>query len=220
LTFLAVAGMYRKNTLRSRDSLLTGESQTMPAIITELLDLLERRGGESYYGEAVTQKEHALQAATAAERERAGAALIAAALLHDIGHLWADPSATAATENRDAGHEEVGAHRLAAYFPAEVTEPIRLHVPAKRYLCFAEPGYLAGLSPASLASLRLQGGPFTAEQARRFREHPHAEAALTLRRWDEAAKRIDFPTPDLDHFRRYLEAMLLPGQSAKGESVG
>ncbi len=107
-------------------------------------------------------------------------------------------------------HEEVGARWLAPFFGPEVIEPIRLHVPAKRYLCFAEAAYRASLSAASLASLRFQGGPFTPEEAERFRRGPHAEAALALRRWDEAAKVPGLATPSLAHFRPCLAAVLLP----------
>jgi phosphonate degradation associated HDIG domain protein len=179
--------------------------------IGAILDLLERQGGSAYLGEPVTQLEHALQAATAAERAGAAPALVAAALLHDVGHLlpaWVSPAA----------HEEVGAWWLAPFFGPEVIESIRLHVPAKRYLCFAEAAYRASLSAASLASLRLQGGPFTPEEAERFRRGPHAEAALALRRWDEAAKIPGLATPGLAYFRPCLAAVLLPSAMEEGQS--
>lgn len=166
--------------------------------IGDILDILERLSGSAYHGEPVTQLEHALQAAAAAERARAGPELVTAALLHDLGHLLPPVG-------EEVAHEDIGARWLARHFPEAVTEPIRLHVPAKRYLCFAEPNYLRSLSDASRASLRVQGGPFTAAQAEDFRRGPHAAAALDLRRWDEAAKVPGLATPGLDHFRRYLE---------------
>jgi gamma-butyrobetaine dioxygenase len=175
--------------------------------ITDILELLERLGGSAYYGEAVTQREHALQAAAAAEESGAPPALVAAALVHDVGHLLAGEEADAAV---DRAHEEVGARWLARWFGPEVTEPVRLHVPAKRYLCFADEHYHAGLSAASRASLRLQGGPFTREHAEQFFAGPHAQAAVALRRWDEAAKVPGLATPDLEHFRPYLEQTLRP----------
>jgi gamma-butyrobetaine dioxygenase len=168
------------------------------------MDILEAQGGSAYHGEAVTQLEHALQAAALAEQAGAAPELVAAALLHDLGHLLV-------ADEPEAAHEELGARWLAHYFPPAITEPIRLHVPAKRYLCAAEPSYLQSLSAASLASLRVQGGPFTPEEARAFREGPHAEAALALRRWDEAAKVPGLATPDLEHFRPYLEQTWLRG---------
>ncbi len=176
--------------------------------VDAILDLLELLGGSAYHGEPVTQLEHALQAATAAERAGAAPTLVAAALLHDVGHLLPATDAPAA-------HEEVGACWLAAFFGPEVVEPIRLHVPAKRYLCFAEADYLAGLSAASLASLRVQGGPFTPSEAEDFRRGPHAAAALALRRWDEAAKVPGLATPGMAHFRPFLEAVLLPSAALK-----
>jgi gamma-butyrobetaine dioxygenase len=176
----------------------------MTKAITAILEVLERLGGSAYHGEPVTQLEHALQAAAAAEQAGAASALVAAALLHDLGHLLPG-------EESAAAHEERGADWLARFYPPEVTEPIRLHVPAKRFLCFAEPGYWAGLSAASQASLAVQGGPFTAEEARGFGQRPHAEAALALRRWDEAAKEPGRVTPALGHYRPILEQLLLPG---------
>jgi gamma-butyrobetaine dioxygenase len=176
-------------------------------IVTELLDLLEQQGGQLYGGEAVTEREHALQAALAAEHAGAAPALIAAALLHDIGHLLPQSWVGDGNKEHDLLHEESGAAWLSRHFPPEVFEPVRLHVAAKRHLCYAEPGYLDGLSPMSRASLRVQGGPFTAEEAATFLANPHAQAAVKLRRWDDAAKEPDLPTPPLEHYRRYLESV-------------
>ncbi len=180
----------------------------MSDLITELLDLLENHGQALYGGEAVTQREHALQAALAAEQANAGAALVAAALLHDIGHLLPASHVGDGDKSFDLRHETAGADWLAIYFPPEVVDPIRLHVAAKRYLCYAEPGYWQALSPASRASLRVQGGPFTADEAKSFSEYPHFRAAVVLRRWDDAAKVSGLQTPDVCHYRRYLEAVL------------
>jgi gamma-butyrobetaine dioxygenase len=179
----------------------------MTVPVSDILELLEQKGGSAYYGEAVTQLKHALQAALAAEQAGAPAALVAAALVHDVGHLLAAEPADAAV---DLAHEEVGARWLARWFGPDLTEPVRLHVPAKRYLCFADRHYRAGLSAASQASLQLQGGPLSAEQAQRFLAGPHAEAAVALRRWDEAAKVPGLPTPGLEHFRPYLQQALRP----------
>jgi OPA family glycerol-3-phosphate transporter-like MFS transporter len=185
-------------------------ASSVPDIITRLLELLDKHGGGLYGGEAVTQREHALQAALAAERAGAGPALVAAALLHDVGHLLPESHVGDGDKDTDLRHEAAGAAWLTDHFPPEVVEPIRLHVAAKRYLCFAEPSYWEGLSPASRASLRMQGGPFTADEARAFLAQPHAAAAVELRRWDETAKVPGLPTPLLEHYRPYLEAVLLP----------
>ena len=161
-----------------------------------------------YGGEAVTQTEHALQAAWLAEKAGAPAALIAAALLHDIGHLLHDLGDECAEEGIDDVHQEKGAGWLGNYFGPAVTDPIRLHVPAKRYRCAVDPRYRSALSCASTLSLKLQGGPFSPEEAEGFRNLPHAEDALRLRAWDDQAKVVGLETPDLEHFRPHLKAAL------------
>ena len=176
--------------------------------ITEIFEMFEHRGGAEYGGERVTQLQHALQCATIAEEEGADAALISAALLHDIGHLLHGPEDIPAMRSIDDRHELRGREWLAGRFGEEVTEPVRLHVNAKRYLTAIDPGYSARLSPASVRSLQLQGGPFSAALAAGFMALPGAEAAVRLRRWDEAAKIPDRSTPGLDHFRPYLTASL------------
>jgi gamma-butyrobetaine dioxygenase len=108
---------------------------------------------------------------------------------------------------QDLEHEIAGANALAALFPPEVTEPIRLHVAAKRYLVATDPGYAARLSAASVASLACQGGPFGAAAAEEFAAGRFAPDALALRRWDEGAKDPLAETPDLAHFRHYLRAV-------------
>jgi phosphonate degradation associated HDIG domain protein len=167
-----------------------------------------REAGHDRYGEtAVTQLEHALQCAALAERDGAGPALIAASLLHDIGHLVNPDDHTAARRGKDGRHETFGADYLAPWFGEAVTLPVRLHVAAKRWLTATEPGYAATLSPASAASLAVQGGPFSPEEARRFAAQPGAADAIRLRRWDEAAKERGAPVPALDHFRDHLAAV-------------
>jgi phosphonate degradation associated HDIG domain protein len=169
--------------------------------------LFKERGDAAYLGEPVSQTEHALQTAWAAEQAGVPGALVAAALLHDIGHLLHDLPEDGARAGIDDAHEERGAGWLARHFDPEVAEPVRLHVAAKRYLCATDPTYLGRLSEASLRSLRLQGGPFTPAESAEFRKHPHAEAAVRLRRLDEAAKTPGLRTPNLEHFRPYLEAV-------------
>jgi [1-hydroxy-2-(trimethylamino)ethyl]phosphonate dioxygenase len=172
--------------------------------VDEILVVL-RKAGQGHYGEsAVTQLEHALQCATLAERDGASPALIAAALLHDIGHLVNPDDRRATARDEDGEHEQTGAEYLARWFAEDVTRPVYLHVAAKRYLTATDPAYAATLSPASALSLRLQGGPFSSEAARRFAAQPGAEAAIRLRRWDEGAKEQGAATPPLDHFRQYL----------------
>jgi phosphonate degradation associated HDIG domain protein len=179
-----------------------------PEVGESILRLFRERGHAAYFGEAVSQTEHALQAAWAAEKTGAAAPLIAAALLHDVGHLQHDLPEDCAGAGIDDAHEERGARWLAGYFSPAVVEPIRLHVAAKRFLCATEDGYFDQLSEVSRVSLRLQGGPFTPPEVAAFRLNPHAEAAVALRRWDEQAKVAGLRTPPLEHFRPYLEQAL------------
>ena len=177
--------------------------------VEDIVDLLESRGDSQYGGEAVTQLEHALQAATLAEREKASAALIAAALLHDIGHLLHNLPDHAPDDGVDDHHETSAGNFLRKYFPPAVAEPVRLHVAAKRYLCAIEPGYLEQLSHPSIVSLKLQGGPMSIDEIAAFKSLPFAEDAVRLRKWDDEAKIPDFETKNVRHFEQFLRESIV-----------
>ena len=189
---------------------MSNPSENIPReqIVDYILQLFRERGESTYAGEPVTQTEHGLQAAWQAEKQKGDSATIAAALMHDIGHLLHELGEDCAEEGIDDQHEESGAQWLSGWFGPEVTEPIRLHVPAKRYRCAVDPKYFQALSPASVLSLKLQGGPFTPEQVAEFDQHPYAQQALQLRLWDEIAKVEGLETPPLEHYRPYLEDAL------------
>ena len=176
--------------------------------VNDIKRVLEAEGGQRYGREAVSQREHALQCATWAERSGASPALVAAALLHDIGHLIDPDAGSADDDGKDLRHEASGARWVSQLFGDDVLVPIRLHVAAKRYLTAVEPDYMAKLSPQSVRSLELQGGPFTEAEAERFIAAPYAKDTVLLRRWDELAKDPDAETPDLDHFVPVLEACM------------
>ncbi len=169
---------------------------------------LVERFGDRRYGEDVTQLGHALQCAQLAREDGADDALIAAALLHDIGQFLDGAGEAAEREARDARHEVNGAQLLEVAFPDAVTEPIRLHVQAKRYLCAVEPGYAQALSAASALSLRYQGGPMTPEQRELFEREPHWRAAVRLRRYDDRGKNPDRAPPPLETYRPLLASMM------------
>src|SRR5262245_54464919 len=133
-------------------------------VIDRIQRLFAEAGQGAYFGEAVTQTEHALQCAHLAVAAGAGDELIAAALLHDVGHLLHGLGEDVAQRGIDGRHEDGGADWLGQHFGPAVTGPVRLHVAAKRYLCAVDAAYHAGLSPASQTSLRLQGGPYSAEE--------------------------------------------------------
>jgi len=177
-------------------------------VIDEILRLFETRGDEAYFGEPVSQKEHALQAAHQAEQEGATAALVVAALLHDIGHLIHNLPEDIADRGVDARHEAAGEAWLTQHFPAEVTEAVKLHVAAKRYLCKVDSEYLPQLSPASVQSLSLQGGPFSDAEVREFEQNQYFRQAVRLRRWDDRAKIPGLAVPGLEHYRPALEESL------------
>lgn len=177
-------------------------------VLAEIESLLNGKGKRRYGLHDVSQLQHALQAALLAEQEGGGAGLIAAALLHDIGHLTHELGESPAESGIDDKHEEHGHAYLTRYFGPEVTEPVRLHVAAKRYLCAVESDYFAKLAPDSVLSLKLQGGPMSDEEVAAFRAGPFAEDAVRLRRFDEAAKVKDLPTPPVGHFMSYVAACL------------
>ena len=170
--------------------------------VDDIADLLQRQGARQYGNEAVSQLDHALQCAHLAEAAGETAETIVAALLHDLGHLLrADAeSSEPAQHSRDDLHQFIALPFLRPLFSDAVLEPIRLHVDAKRHLCRTDASYLAQLSPASIRSLELQGGVFSAQQAIEFMNHPHAATALRLRRYDDRAKTPGAPTPPLTHY--------------------
>jgi [1-hydroxy-2-(trimethylamino)ethyl]phosphonate dioxygenase len=165
-----------------------------------LAALIDGKGERRYGLHDINQRAHALQAALLAEQAECDAALVTASLLHDIGHMVHDLGANPAEAGIDDRHEALGHDFLVRYFGPEVTEPVRLHVAAKRYLCAVEPGYFDRLSQDSVLSLSLQGGPMSEAEAAGFRALPHADAAVRLRRFDEAAKVKDLATPGVEHF--------------------
>ncbi|MFE4971231.1 TauD/TfdA family dioxygenase [Kitasatospora sp. NPDC056651] len=183
------------------------------AALDTIAALFAGEGAGEYLGEEVTMAEHMLQAAAAAEAAGAPEHLVAAALLHDLGHFF-DAEGRGSLhgrdlmEGRDNRHSHTGADRLARWFGPEVTEPVRLHVAAKRYLCAVEPGYRERLSAASEYTLNVQGGPMDERQAAAFAELPGARDAVAVRRWDEQAKVAGAPTPGFDHYRPLLAALM------------
>jgi len=168
------------------------------------------RHGDKRYGEFVTQRQHAIQCATMASQEGASGALIAAALLHDVGHML-DETLGSRDPADDLMHEASGARFLSQWFPKEVTEPVRLHVIAKRFLCGNEPAYYETLSPASKHSLALQGGPMSADAQQQFLTTPFAREAIALRRWDDFAKDTDRELAlSIEDFKELLESLVRP----------
>ena len=166
------------------------------------------RRGHASYGEGVSLADHAIQCAAFAQRDGAQPALIAAALLHDIGHMLHDLPEDVADSGIDTQHESLGSVWLSQYFGPAVTEPVRLHVAAKRYLAATEAGYVDRLSDASRLSLRLQGGPMPDAQARAFEAQAFFADAVRLRRWDEEGKIVGYEGVDIRSFDAVLLSCL------------
>jgi phosphonate degradation associated HDIG domain protein len=172
------------------------------ASVDEVLRLFDE-WGQDRYDEAISQLDHALQTAALARRDGAGDELVAAALLHDVGHLLHLRSG--GTVEDGTSHERRGARYLAGLFPRAVTGPIALHVQAKRYRCAVDPGYHASLSEGSTRSLERQGGPFASDEVAAFERRLGAKDAVRLREWDDAGKVEGLDVDPLDAYRELLE---------------
>jgi phosphonate degradation associated HDIG domain protein len=183
--------------------------ETMTASVVDEIFTLFDRFGSDLYGEDATQLLHALQAAELARRAGCGEALIAAALLHDVGQFIDDAGNAAETLRVDARHEISGAAFLSRHFPMAVTEPVRLHVAAKRYLCRVEPAYRGALSDASRLSLELQGGAMDEAEAQVFAAEEFFADAIALRRFDDQGKQPNWYPDDLASYRPLLESLLI-----------
>lgn len=151
---------------------------------------------------SVTALQHALQCAQLAEWAEADDALVVAALLHDIGHFFPNEAAAGVP------HEERALPWLMAAFPPAVTEPIRLHVAARRYLVSVDARHAEQLAPAAVYKLARQGGAMDAIEVRHFEALPHGRDAVQLRLWDDMARHPGQATPPLSHYLRLIAHLL------------
>lgn len=187
---------------------MTSRAPDRETIVAFLADIFERRGAEDYLGEPVTVAEHMLQSAKLAEDEGAEDALVAAALLHDIGHFTSEFGTYSPDDVEDRHHDEAGAAVLQPFFPPVVTECVRLHVAAKRYLCATDPTYFSKLSPASVHTLSLQGGPMSADEVAEFRRNPFHDEAVRVRIWDEGGKVTGMETRSFRDYEPLLQRVV------------
>lgn len=181
---------------------------TRDNIVAFIGDIFERRGADSYLGEEVTMAEHMLQGALLAGEGGARDELVAAALLHDIGHYTNEFPDDALAQGIDNHHDEAGAAVLEPFFPAIVTDCVRHHVAAKRYLCATDPEYFARLSPASVHTLNLQGGPMTNQEVLEFRKNPNLDGIIQVRIWDDEGKEPGKRTPAFVHYAPLLQRVV------------
>jgi phosphonate degradation associated HDIG domain protein len=186
------------------------------SIVPFLAEIFERRGAETYLGEPVTMAEHMLQGAWLAEKEGASEELVAAALLHDIGHYTSEFGTYSPDDVEDKHHDEAGAEVLAPFFPPVVTECVRLHVAAKRYLCATDPTYFSKLSPASVHTLSLQGGPMAGGEVAEFCTNPFHKEAVRVRIWDEGGKIPGMQTRAFQDYEQLLQRVVDNFVTARG----
>jgi phosphonate degradation associated HDIG domain protein len=177
-------------------------------IVQKIITLFHEQGDSEYGGEPVTQGEHALQSAHLALAEGAPSSLVIASLLHDIGHLLHALPDDAPEKGIDDLHEELGHRFLINYFTPAVSEPVHLHVAAKRYLCAVEPEYLALLSEPSVLSLSLQGGPMSSIECQAFESNPFYQDAIQLRRYDDMAKVPNLSVHPIEFYAPLLQENL------------
>ncbi|MBX2881101.1 MAG: hypothetical protein KTR32_14250 [Granulosicoccus sp.] len=178
--------------------------QDKNAFVTALFDWLEQRG-RTRYDQAVTQLGHALQTANLAVSENARKHQITAALLHDIGHLIInEPNTKENCLQFNANHEITGSNWLIQQFGVAVSEPVRLHVKARRWLFTNDASYRENLSLASKRDLQLQGGKLTPEASKAFEQERYFKQAICLRLWDDRAKVAGKIVPGLETYREIL----------------
>ena len=181
---------------------------TSQNVVDLIEDIFLRRGAESYLGERVTMAQHMLQTAQCAEEAGADSAQIVSALLHDIGHYKNEIPESSLAKGVNNFHEEAGANFLEEYFPASVIEPVRQHVEAKRYLCAVRPEYFMRLSPASINTLNLQGGPMNEKEIEEFENNDYLDHCINLRYWDEKAKDPERKCASFSYYRSLIESLV------------
>ena len=200
----------------SRSGLRTTAGPVDQGIIERLQKLFEYGAAKSYGSQEIGMCDHMLRTAALAKQDNAPDTLVAAALLHDVGHFLVDYSPTyedarhaaMLDASRDKRHEVVGAAFLKPFFGPAITEPIRLHVSAKRYLSAVDPNYQKGLTATTQHTLKLQGGPMTAAEVADFRSNPYGEASARLRRYDDDSLCSRTPIQEFSYYRPLLIASL------------
>ncbi len=177
-------------------------------IVAFVEEIFTRQGSTAYLGEPVTISEHMLQSAILAEEAGSDELTIVATLLHDIGHFASAFGSFSLHDSQDRYHEVAGARIIEALLPSAVVDCVRYHVAAKRYLCAVEPAYFDRLSPASVHSLRLQGGPMANDEVERFSLRPGLDRIVQVRRFDDAAKVPNAVTRDFAYYAPLMQALV------------
>ena len=161
-----------------------------------------------YIGEKITMSDHMIQTAMLAEKSKCNKDLICSCLLHDYGHFILEDPERLVKENLDGEHEDIGYEYLKSVFKKEIVEPIKYHVQAKRYLA-KDKKYFDLLSEASKVSLKLQGGVLNNKECNKFEKQKYFKSTILLRKFDEAAKRIDIKMKSIYDYQKLLTSKLL-----------
>jgi predicted HD phosphohydrolase len=196
--------------------LMKPRNQATEKFMEFLFGIFERGMSVAYGKSEISMCSHMLQTANFAEKDGAPPELIAASLLHDIGHFGTDFSLefndnrhkAMLSVTRDRFHEHVGGDLLEEFLGSDVAEPVRLHVSAKRYLCAVDPKYFENLAETTRHTLNLQGGIMTFEEVQLFESNPHYHAAAKLRRWDDLATHQERKIPSFENYQKLLESLL------------
>ena len=174
-------------------------------IATEIIGLYKKHGGEEYFGEPVTQLQHAFQSAELARAQNCDEEMVLAAFLHDIGHICVAEHNVAKMDNYGVmNHEKIGAAFLRMRrFSERLVKLVQAHVSAKRYLTYKDEFYFQRLSEASRQTLVFQGGKMSHDEAFVFESDQLYHEMITMRKIDELAKE-DLPTGDLQLFHELI----------------
>ena len=103
---------------------MPGPDPADASIVDAILELFATRGAREYMGEAVSMSQHMEQSAACAAADGAPDSLVAASLLHDIGHFVGQHPIEALENGIDNFHETVGADYLGGHFPPAVIEMV------------------------------------------------------------------------------------------------
>lgn len=165
--------------------------------------------GHVAYGEHISMTNHMLQSAFYAEQAGSSKEVVVAAFLHDIGHLLHGLPEDISDHGIDGFHEDIGERCLKGYLPTLVTDCIRLHVQAKRYMCTLKPAYYEKLTGASRESLAIQGGLMSDQEVAAFESEPYYKEAMRVRVYDDMGKQAELEHPDLDYYLKLTEECLV-----------
>lgn len=175
-------------------------------IAHEIIELYQKHGGNEYYGEPVTQLQHACQSAELAKQQESNDEMVLAAFLHDIGHICAAGHNETVMENYGVmNHEKIGAAFLRnRKFSDRLIQLVQAHVSAKRYLTHKDESYYNKLSEASKQTLIYQGGKMSHDEALVFENDSLFHEMIAMRKIDELAKDETKQTGDLNFYHQLI----------------